>query len=79
MSGALIGEALLLTQEWAGRGARLVLAAELAAGAMLPFLITRRRALILPALLLTAVVAVGIAATEDGVRTALRDVGWRGA
>ena len=32
VSGALVGEALLLTQEWTGRGAQLVLAAELVAG-----------------------------------------------
>lgn len=79
VSGALAGEALLLTQEWAGRGARLVLAAELAVGALAPFLITRRRTYVLPVLALAAVVAVGVAVTEDGVRDALREVGWRGA
>lgn len=79
VSGALVGEALLLTQEWAGRGARLVLAAELAIGATLPFVLSRRRALIVPALALTALVAVGVAVTEDGVRDALRGVGWNGA
>lgn len=79
VSGALAGEALLLTQEWAGRGARLVLAAELALGATLPFVLSRRRSLILPALALTALVAVGVAVTEDGVRDALRGVGWNGA
>jgi len=79
VSGALVGEALLLIGEWAGRGARLVLTAELALGAALPFLITRRRVLILPALALTAVVAVTVGVAEDGVRDALREVGWRGA
>lgn len=79
VSGALVGEALLLTQEWTHRGARLVLAAELAAGAALPFVLTRRRALIVPALALTALAAVGVAVTEDGVRDALRGVGWKGA
>ncbi|MEJ7796975.1 MAG: DUF6518 family protein [Solirubrobacteraceae bacterium] len=79
VSGALVGEALLLTQEWAGRGARLVLTAELAAGALAPFLLTRRRALVVPALALTAAVAIVVAVTEDGVRDALRDVGWHGA
>lgn len=79
VSGALVGEALLLTQEWAGHGARLVLAAELALGAALPFVLSRRRALILPALALTALVAAGVAVTEDGVRDALRGVGWNGA
>ena len=79
VSGALAGEALLLAQEWTGRGARLVLAAELALGAALPFLLARRRALIVPAFALAAVVAVGVALTEDGVRDALRLVGWNGA
>lgn len=79
VSGALVGEALLLTQEWTSRGARLVLAAELAVGAALPFVLTRRRALILPALALTALVAICVAITEDGVRDALRVMGWGGA
>lgn len=79
VSGALIGEALLLTTEWAGRGARLVLAAELAIGAALPFLLARRWTLVVPALALAAVVAVAVAITEDGVRDALRVVGWNGA
>jgi hypothetical protein len=79
VSGALVGEALLLTQEWSSRGARLVLAAELAAGAALPFLLTRRRALIVPALALTLLVALAVAVTEDGVRDALRLTGWNGA
>lgn len=78
-SGALVGEALLLTREWTSPGARLVLAAELALGVSLPFLLSRRRAYILPALALTAVVAVGAATTEDGVRDALRLAGWNGA
>jgi hypothetical protein len=79
VSGALVGEALLLTQEWSTRGARLVLAAELAAGAALPFLLARRRSLILPALALTVLVALAVAVTEDGVRDALRLTGWNGA
>jgi len=79
VSGAFAGEALLLTHEWSGRGARLVLAAELALGAALPFLLSRRRALIVPALALAALVAAGVAMTEDGVRDALRGVGWNGA
>ena len=79
VSGALVGEALLLVHEWSGRGARLVLGAELAAGALAPLVLTRRAALIAPAPALTAVVAVGAGATEDGVRHALRAVGWNGA
>lgn len=78
-SGALVGEALLLTREWTSPGARLVLAAELALGATLPFALSRRRSYILPALALTAVVALGVAMTEDGARDALRGVGWNGA
>ena len=58
---------------------QLVLAAELAAGAALPFVLSRRRALIAPALVLAALVAVGAAVTEDGVRDTLRVMGWSGA
>jgi hypothetical protein len=79
ISGALVGEALLLTHEWSGRAAQLVLTAELAAGAGLPFLLTRRHRLLVPALILTAVVALAVAVTENSVRDALRGVGWRGA
>jgi len=79
VSGALIGEALLLAGEWAGRGARVVLAAELIAGVALAFVLARRWTLLVPALALTAFVAVGVAVTEDGVRDALRAVGWNGA
>jgi len=59
--------------------AQLVLAAELTAGAALPFVLSRRRALIAPALVLAALVAVGAAVTEDGVRDTLRVMGWSGA
>jgi len=79
VSGALVGEALLLTQEWSGRAAQLVLTAELAAGTALPFLLTRRRGLLVPVLVLAAIVALAVAVTEDSVRDALRLMGWRGA
>jgi len=79
VSGALVGEALLLTQEWTGGGAQLVLAAELVAGVALGALLARRRTWIVLTLALTVVVAVAVAVTEDGVRDALRAVGWRGA
>lgn len=79
VSGALVGEALLLRGEWSGRGARLVLGLELAAGALMPLALTRRRALVLPALALTAVLALCVGVAEDGVRDALRDAGWNGA
>jgi len=79
VGGALVGEALLLGQEWSGRGAQLVLAAELAAGVGVVLLLTRRAVLVVPALVLTALVAVVVGVTEDGVRDALRGVGWGGA
>lgn len=79
VGGALVGEGLLLAHEWSGRGPRVVLGAEIVAGALAPFVLTRRRALIVPALALTVLVALGSAATEDGVRHALRAVGWNGA
>ena len=79
VSGALIGEALLLAQEWTGRGAHFVLAAELAAGVALALCMTRRWVLVMPAVVLTALVAVAVGVTEDGVRDAMRVVGWNGA
>jgi len=56
-----------------------VLAAELLAGVALAWVPARRWTLLVPALALTAFVAVGVAVTEDGVRDALRAVGWNGA
>ena len=76
LAGALIGEAVLLSAEWPARVVAVVLTAELAAGAALPFLLARRA---LPgALLLTAVAAVVLGAAESEVRDTLRGAGWRG-
>ena len=77
LSGALIGEAFLLAPEWPGRAAHAILAAELAAGLVLPLALVRRRVLV-PALGLTLVAAVVMGAAEAEVRDALRQVGWRG-
>lgn len=78
VGGALIGEALLLSTLWDGRGAEAVLGAELAAGAVLACALTGRRTLVV-ALGLTAVVAAAVFLGEQGVRDALRGTGWNGA
>jgi hypothetical protein len=76
LAGALVGESLLLSAEWPGRAAHLVLTAELLAGATLPLLLARR---VLPAaLVLTAVAALILGTAEGEVRETLRGVGWRG-
>jgi hypothetical protein len=76
LAGALVGEAVLLWGEWPDHVVRVVLAAELAAGAALPFLLARRA---LPAALaLTAVAAVVLGAAEGEVRDTLRAAGWAG-
>ena len=77
VSGTLAGEALLLFSEWTGRASRAALAAELAvAGAV--FVLGARRTAPLAALVLAAVVAVGVAGIEDAVRDTLRLAGWSG-
>ena len=77
LAGALVGEAVLLASEWPDRAVQVVLTTELAAGAALPFLLARGRA-VPAALLLTAVCAVALGTAEAEVRDALRAVGWRG-
>lgn len=77
IAGALVGEALLLSQEWSGRAAEAVLAAELVAGALLPLFLVRRPVVV--AITLTAAFAVVMGIAEHEVRAALRDIGWRGA
>jgi hypothetical protein len=77
LSGALVGEAMLLLTEWHRRPARIVLLCELVAGAALPYLLARRK--LAAAVALTAVVAVVVAGLEQGVRDAMRAAGWRGA
>jgi hypothetical protein len=77
VTGTLAGEALLLATEWSSRAGRAALAAELAAaGAVLA--LGARRTAPLGALVLGALVALGVAVLEDTVRDALRLAGWRG-
>jgi hypothetical protein len=77
LCGTLAGEALLLFAEWTSRAGRAALAVELAAAAAVLAFGIRRTAPLL-AVLLAAVVAVGVAGAEDTVRDALRLAGWRG-
>jgi hypothetical protein len=77
VAGTLAGEALLLFGEWTGRAGRAALAVELAAAVAVLALGARRTAPVL-ALLLAALVAVGVAGAEDAVRDTLRLAGWRG-
>jgi hypothetical protein len=77
LAGALIGEAVLLQREWAGRAAQLILVAELFVGLALPLLMVRRR-VVLPALALTLVAAVVLGVAEAEIRDAMRGAGWRG-
>ena len=75
-AGALIGEVLALDGEWPGRGAQAVLAAEICAGLLLPFVIARRAMVV--AFALTIVVALAMGLAEQEIRAALRAAGWRG-
>jgi len=77
LSGALVGEAILLLGQWENRAARIVLICELILGAMLPYALARDR--LLRAIPLSAAVAVAVVVIEEGVRTALRMTGWAGA
>ena len=77
LSGALAGEAILLLGEWENRAARIVLAAELVLGAMLPFLLARPK--LARTVALTCAVAVAVVATEQSIRDAMRLTGWAGA
>jgi hypothetical protein len=77
VAGTLAGEALLLASEWSSRAGRVALAIELGAAAAVLGLGARRTAPLL-ALLLTGLVAVGVAGAEDAVRDALRLAGWQG-
>jgi hypothetical protein len=78
-AGALAGEAVLLSEQWTGRAAAAVLAAELATAGCLLVLTTRRapRPLLL-ALTLATAVAVAVFVGESATRDALRLAGWRG-
>lgn len=76
LAGGLIGESVLLAAEWPSRAAQLILGAELAAGALLPFILVRRG--LAAAVALTVIAAVVLGVAESEVRAALRDAGWRG-
>ena len=77
LAGALAGEAVLLSGEWTGRAATLVLGLELLA-ATTALVLARRRAPIMLTLGLFLVAAVAMAAAEDAARDTVRLVGWRG-
>lgn len=77
ISGALVGEALLLFGSWGSPYGRAVLALELGLGAALPFVLARRGRL-LGAVVLTVVVAVVAAGAEAAVHDTMRAAGWRG-
>lgn len=77
LAGALAGEAVLLSGEWSGRAARLVLTAELGA-ALAALALSRRRAPLTLTLGLFLVAAVVVAGVEDAARDTVRLVGWSG-
>ena len=77
LAGAMAGEAILLLGHWHEHAARLVLAAELAAGAALPYLLARPK--LAKAVPLTAAVAVAVVAVEPAIREGMRAAGWSGA
>jgi hypothetical protein len=77
LAGALAGEAVLLSGEWTGRAARLVLGLELVA-AMTALMLSRRRAPIALTLGLFLVAAMTVAGVEDAARDTVRLVGWSG-
>jgi hypothetical protein len=77
LAGALAGEAVLLSGEWSGRAARLVLSLELLA-ATTALMLSRRRAPIMLTLGLFLIAAVAMAGAEDAARDTVRLVGWKG-
>lgn len=77
LAGALAGEAVLLSGEWSGRAASLVLGFELLA-AIAALTLSRRRAPITLTLALFVIAAVTVAGIEDAARDTVRLVGWRG-
>jgi Family of unknown function (DUF6518) len=77
LAGALAGEAVLLSEEWSGRAASLVLGLELLA-ATTALMLSRRRAPIMLTLGLFLIAAVAMAGAEDAARDTVRLVGWRG-
>jgi hypothetical protein len=77
LAGSLAGEAVLLSGEWSGRVASLVLGLELIA-AMTALMLSRRRAPIMLTLGLFLVAAITVAGVEDAARDTVRLVGWSG-
>jgi hypothetical protein len=75
-AGALIGEVFALDGEWSSRAAHAVLALELSAGLLLPFVLARRA--MVAAFALTLVVALAMGIAEQEIRSTLRAAGWRG-
>ena len=78
LGGALIGEAVLLMTRWDDPTAHAILTAELAIGALIPFVAARRRDWP-AALALGTTFAVTAVVLEAYARAALRVVGWGGA
>ena len=77
LAGALAGEAVLLSREWSGQAANLVLSLELVAAATALMLAWRRTPIMLT-LGLFVIAAVAMAGAEDAARDTVRLVGWRG-
>ena len=78
LGGALIGEAVLLMTRWDDPTAHAILVVELAIGALIPFVASRRREWP-AALALGMSFAVAAVVLEAYARAALRAVGWGGA
>jgi hypothetical protein len=77
LGGALIGEAVLLMTRWDDPTAHAILLAELAVGALIPFVASRRREWP-AALMLGMTFAMTAVVLEAYTRAALRAVGWGG-
>jgi hypothetical protein len=77
VSGALVGEALLLHRVWASPWAERVLGVELLAGLAIALVLSARHRI--AGLVLTGVAACSFAAAEQVARETLRAVGWVGA
>lgn len=78
-AGCLVGEAVLLSREWAGLAPAFVLRVELVVGLVLPLLLVRRDPWMrLAAVGLTLVVAALAFVGEDVAREVARGFGWNG-
>lgn len=76
-AGALAGEAVLLSSQWSGRAAAVVLALEAAAAVAL-LVAGRRRAPLLVTIACFCFATAATAQAESGVRDTLRQAGWAG-